>query len=175
MWVSEMTTRDRQPRRGRGVASPAVGGLLLVALAACASHTSTTGLATIPKSPSSVFFVPMTETPTVYAGAYLAPAMHAVLQWTRAGSMATGTIELEGSPQPITVIGPGTYPVQISFNGTSFTGSAEVNGQPVAISGQVTPTGVDLEFNASTAINPTLSFTSIGPGGYSYPPSYPAG
>jgi hypothetical protein len=89
--------------------------------------------------------------------------------------MATGTIELEGSPQPITVVGPGTYPVQISFNGTSFTGSAEVNGQPVAISGQVTATGVDLEFNASTAINPTLSFTSIGPGGYSYPPSYPAG
>jgi hypothetical protein len=51
MWGSEMTTCDRQQRRASDVVSPAVGGLLLIALTACASHTSTTGVATIPKSP----------------------------------------------------------------------------------------------------------------------------
>jgi hypothetical protein len=45
----------------------------------------------------------------------------------------------------------------------------------VPISGQLTATGVDFEFTDSPAMNPTLSFTSIGPGSYSYPPSYPAG
>jgi len=182
MWVRDLRTRDRRQgrasrvsrvSRARGVA-PAVGGLLLIALTGCGRHsTAASDVPVIPTSPSSVFFVP--ATPTVYAGAYLAPAMHAVLRWTRTGSTATGTIELAGNPQPVTVVGPGTYPLQISFEGASFTGSVEVKGQPVAISGQLTAAGVDLEFKASTDINPTLSFTSIGPGGYSYPPSYPAG
>jgi hypothetical protein len=101
--------------------------------------------------------------------------MTAILEWTRARSSATGTIELSGQPEPITAVGPGTYPVCVSFVNETFSGNLEVNGRPVPISGQLTATGVDLRFNASSAINPTLSFTSVRPGGYSYPPSQPAG
>jgi hypothetical protein len=101
--------------------------------------------------------------------------MTGALEWVRAGSTATGTIELSGHPEQTTLVGPGTYPLCISFVGDSFDGSIEVNGRPVPISGQLTATGVDLTFTASPAMNPTLSFTSIGPGSYSYRPSYPAG
>jgi hypothetical protein len=101
--------------------------------------------------------------------------MRSVLEWTRGGSIAVGTIELSGDPEPITEVPPGTYQLCISFVGDSFNGNLEVKGQPVPISGQLTQIGVDLEFDASSAMNPTLNFTSIGPGSYSYAPSYPPG
>ncbi|HEY0871110.1 MAG TPA: hypothetical protein VGD55_11975 [Acidothermaceae bacterium] len=100
--------------------------------------------------------------------------MTAVLDWIRSGSTARGTMGLSGHPEPITEIPPGSYPLCISFVGDSFTGRLEVKGQPVPISGQLTATGVDVEFDASPAMDPTLRFTSIGPGSYSYPPSHPA-
>jgi len=184
MRVSDSANGARR-RRVTDVAGLPLAGVLVIALAACGSQRASTrsGVAAPVSSslpPISSSNAPISCTavsgasPTTYAGAAMAPQMTAILKWTRVGSGATGTLELSGTPQPITVIGPGTYPLCISFVNDSFNGNLQVKGRLVPISGQLSATGVDLTFNASPAMYPTLSFTSIGPGGYSYPPSYPA-
>lgn len=180
MWNSDSTTcaRGHRPttlRLGWFVS------LLMIALTGCSSHLDKLpGANSAPVSGSSApvpsSSPPESSTgPTMYVGAVAMPEMGAALQWQRGASAATGTVELSGTPQVITGIGPGTYPLRISFAGDSFTGSLEVGGQSVPISGELTATGVDLTFNASQAANPTLDFTSTGAGDYSYPPNYPAG
>jgi hypothetical protein len=96
------------------------------------------------------------------------PNMTAVMEWIRTGSTAVGTIELSGDPEAVTDIGPGTYPLCISFVDDPFHGNLQVNGRLVPVSGQLTATGVLLTFPASPAMDPSLTFTSIGPGRYSY-------
>jgi hypothetical protein len=192
MWLSDSTTRRRQRGWTRDLAGLFLAGVLLIALTACSSQRASTrsGVAALvsssgapvsssaPGSDGSAYmscYATSGPRPTTYAGAAMAPDMTALLEWTRAGSTATGTIELSGHPEAITLVGPGTYPLCISFVNESFSGNVEVKGQLVAISGQLTAAGVDVTFNASTYMYPTLSFTSIGPSAYSYPPSYPAG
>ena len=184
MWVSDSTRCARRHRRAPDFAGVFLAGTLLIALTACGSQRASTrsgvaapvsGSSAQPSSPLVPSALVSSDSPTRYYGASAMPEMAAVLEWIRTGSSATGTIELSGHPESITVVGPGTYPLRISFVGDSFTGSLEVSGRPVPISGQLTAAGVDLTFTASPAMNPTLSFTSIGPGSYSYSPSYPTG
>jgi hypothetical protein len=183
MWIPDSTTRARGRQRARDLAGgPSLACLLLIALAACGGHVNTSsGVNAAPVSsssapvsssaPGSGSSAPESSTgPTMYVGAVAMPEMSALLQWHRTASTATGTVELSGTPHVITGLGPGTYPLRISFAGDSFTGSLEVSGQQVSISGQLTATGVDLTFDASPAANPTLDFTSTGAGSYSYPP-----
>jgi hypothetical protein len=181
--IPDSTISPRTRHWATNLAGPSLAGLLVIALTACGAHNASksSGVAaplSSSSAPVSSSSAPISSSsaaesstgPTMYVGAVAMPEMSALLQWHRTASTATGTVELSGTPQVITGIGPGTYPLRISFAGDSFTGSLEVSGQPVSISGELTAAGVNLTFNASPAVNPTLDFTSTGTGAYSYPP-----
>jgi hypothetical protein len=179
MRVSDSANGARR-RRVTDLAGLALAGVLVIALAACGSQRASTRsgvVAPVSSSDSSLCSESASfVSPTRYVGVAMMPNMTAVMEWIRTGSTAVGTIELSGDPETVTDIGPGTYPLCISFVDDPFHGNLQVNGRLVPVSGQLTATGVLLRFDASPAMDPSLTFTSIGPGRYSYsPPSYSAG
>ena len=184
MRVSDSANSAR--RRVPDLAGLALAGVLAIALAACGSQRASTRSGVVAPVSSSGASVSSSGSslcsqsasfvsPTRYVGAAMMPNMTAVMEWIRTGSTAVGTIELSGDPETVTDIGPGTYPLCISFVDDPFHGNLQVNGRLVPVSGQLTATGVLLTFDASPAMDPSLTFTSVGPGRYSYPPSSSAG
>jgi len=178
MRVSD-SANGAQRRRVTDLAALVLAGVLVIALAGCGSQRASTRsgvVAPVSSSGSSLCSESASfVSPTRYVGAAMMPNMTAVMEWIRTGSTAVGTIELSGDPETVTDIGPGTYPLCISFVDDPFHGNLQVNGRLVPVSGQLTATGVLLMFDASPAMDPSLTFTSIGPGRYSYAPSYSAG
>jgi hypothetical protein len=180
MRVSDSANGARR-RRVTDLAGLALAGVLVIALAACGSQRASTRsgvVAPVSSSDSSLCSESASfVSPTRYVGVAMMPNMTAVMEWIRTGSTAVGTIDLSGDPETVTDIGPGRYPLCISFVDDPFHGNLnlQVNGRLVPVSGQLTATGVLLTFDGSPAMNPSLTFTSIGPGRYSYPPSDSAG